>query len=417
MNPRMLTALVFGAALTLPATAGTANTNFTYQGKLIEAGAPANGEYDMIFAVYDAAEAGNFLGLQNLCGANKVTVSNGLFTAAPDLGAIPFGNGPLWLEVRVRHATGACGGGMGQAPMTILTPRTPLTGTPFALQTRGIHVDDDGQIGVGTTAPDADLDVAGTLDVEHLDVDGFASFDQTSFAEQAILNGGARIQNSTLIVDGPNNTGPTTHTVSIYATNQGNALRVVNDGSGVAGRFAGGDVVITNGNVGIGATNPAQPLHVDGGSDASVSNPSSGFLMMGNSGNTNIVMDSNEIMARNGGFPSTLYLNHEGGNVQLGGGLVVSGNASVGGDLNIGGRVDIGLEIVESSSCNEYANGCWIELSCSAGKRLIGGGCSAISASDDITDSYPVSATRWRCHKNADCDPCIRAYAICANVE
>ncbi|MCA9275763.1 MAG: hypothetical protein KDA29_07040 [Phycisphaerales bacterium] len=37
---------------------------FTYQGSLNDNGAPANGEYDLIFRLYDAASGGAQLGAQ-----------------------------------------------------------------------------------------------------------------------------------------------------------------------------------------------------------------------------------------------------------------------------------------------------------------------------------------------------------------
>jgi hypothetical protein len=43
----------------------------------------------------------------------------------------------------------------------MLEPRQALTATPYSLQTRGVYVDDLGNVGIGTTAPVAELHVAG----------------------------------------------------------------------------------------------------------------------------------------------------------------------------------------------------------------------------------------------------------------
>jgi len=53
-NPR-ITTLVLLASSSAFALAGTLGTSFTYQGKLTDGGAPANGSYDLVFTLYDAA--------------------------------------------------------------------------------------------------------------------------------------------------------------------------------------------------------------------------------------------------------------------------------------------------------------------------------------------------------------------------
>jgi hypothetical protein len=78
-------------------------------------------------------------------------------------------------------------------------------------------------------------------------------------------------------------------------------------------------------NVGIGMNTPMTRLHIGGGSDASYT-AQSGFLIIGNVGLTNLVFDDNEIIARNAGVSSPLYLNSSGGNIILG----ASGTGNVG---------------------------------------------------------------------------------------
>src|SRR6185369_6219425 len=108
----------------LGASAQAQPTAFTYQGRLNDNGAPAAGIYDLRFTIHDAVTLGNPIGtaLTN----SSVAVSNGLFTAQLDFGAAAF-NGPArWLEIGVRTN--------GAAAYVVLSPRSPITATPYAIQ-------------------------------------------------------------------------------------------------------------------------------------------------------------------------------------------------------------------------------------------------------------------------------------------
>jgi N-acetylneuraminic acid mutarotase len=99
-------------------------TAFTYQGRLNDGGSAANGIYDLRFAIYDAATVGG-----RVAGPvtnSPVTVSNGLFTVTLDFGASAFDGGARWLEIGVRPNGSA-------SDFTTLSPRQPLTPTPYAL--------------------------------------------------------------------------------------------------------------------------------------------------------------------------------------------------------------------------------------------------------------------------------------------
>jgi hypothetical protein len=96
---------------------------FTYQGQLTDGAGPANGTYDLRFAIYDSAGGAGRVGPTL---TNTVSASNGLFTVTLDFGPGPFTGDVRWLEIAVR-ATGS------PAEFTLLTPRQPLTPTPYAL--------------------------------------------------------------------------------------------------------------------------------------------------------------------------------------------------------------------------------------------------------------------------------------------
>lgn len=94
-------------------------------------------------------------------------------------------------------------------------------------------------------------------------------------------------------------------------------------GTNYAGYFSGRGYF--SGNLGIGTSNPDVKLHIYGGTDASPS--SGGFLVTGGITAANIAIDDNEIMARNNGLTSTLYLNNSGGDLVM---CTSSGNVMIG---------------------------------------------------------------------------------------
>lgn len=126
MNPRSLTRLCFILLLPMLASpAFTQTTAFTYQGQLTDNGAPATGDYDLRFALCNAATAGSVVGgpLTN----SSVAVANGLFTATLDFGPSAFTNANHWLEIGVRT------NGSTNA-YVILSPRQQITPNPYAIK-------------------------------------------------------------------------------------------------------------------------------------------------------------------------------------------------------------------------------------------------------------------------------------------
>lgn len=111
--------LPLALALTQLPTIACAQTaqlpDFTYQGRLQQDGHPANGTYDLGFALYDAATGGNMIGTEQT--EPQFPVTDGLFTV--DL-AFPaaFDGQQRWLEVKVN----------GQP----LSPRQAISTTPVA---------------------------------------------------------------------------------------------------------------------------------------------------------------------------------------------------------------------------------------------------------------------------------------------
>lgn len=127
------------------------DTGVSYQGQLKQDGIPVTGEAAMIFELWDAMTSGNSLASMP---PTPVRVTSGLFLVELDFGAGVFDGNDRWLEIQVEFPSGA-------GNWATLTPRQRLTATPYALQTRGLYVDDAGQVGIGTTNPSSALHVWG----------------------------------------------------------------------------------------------------------------------------------------------------------------------------------------------------------------------------------------------------------------
>lgn len=98
------------------------STAFTYQGRLNDGSNPANGSYDLRFAVFDKSTNGNQQGPILTNGATSV--SNGLFNVVLDFGN-QFSGPDRWLEIAVRTN--------GNGNFITLSPRQPVTAIPYAI--------------------------------------------------------------------------------------------------------------------------------------------------------------------------------------------------------------------------------------------------------------------------------------------
>jgi len=135
--------------------AGTAHAapidgTFNYQGRLTSGGAPITGNADVKFILWDAAVGGSQAGPVRTF--LNVPVTDGLFDADIDFGVGAFNGDERWLQVDVRSPAGV--------GSYVTLGRQQIRGTPYAIQTRGLYVDDALNVGVGTTSPDEKLHVA-----------------------------------------------------------------------------------------------------------------------------------------------------------------------------------------------------------------------------------------------------------------
>ncbi len=140
MNTRLCSLLLaLLSILSSQLTAAPLGTAFTYQGKLSHSGGAATGLYDFSFTVWSDLGAGTQQG--GTVNINAIGVTNGLFTATLDFGAVFDGNS-RWLAIAVKTN--------GAATHSSLSPRQLISPTAYALYTpkAGASV----TAGVATTA-------------------------------------------------------------------------------------------------------------------------------------------------------------------------------------------------------------------------------------------------------------------------
>jgi hypothetical protein len=240
-STKMFTILVLGLMVCLAKVSEAApmGTTFTYQGRLLDANNVANGLYDFEFELYDAPSDGNQLG--STIDINDLDVIDGYFTVELDFGSSVFDGNSVWLETTVAHADGS-------DPCT-LSPRQELTPVPYALQTRGIFVDDAGNVGVGTTSPEGKL---------------------------AVHDNNGDLSKATIVIDNSNVIGHDILDFRFLGATQAR-IRKANGGGLFFGTedvqpvnfyvHGGTEMIIQNdGSVGIGTTNPSSKLTVQDGS-------------------------------------------------------------------------------------------------------------------------------------------------------
>ncbi len=250
-----------------------------YQGQLLDAsGNPANGNFTMVFSVFDVATGGAALYTET----QTITVSNGLFnvligsvTPIPDT---LFDSGPnRWLEITANG--------------NVLTPRRRFGSVPYAFnaggngssspwQISGNNVYyNNGNVGIGAAAPGATLDIEGQLpnnppNTPNLRLTNFGRFslirgrsaNGTRSAPTATLNNNALLNITADGYTGSAFTGLGQATIQFIATENwtstanGTALKFSTTPNGSTGEV-NRMIIENNGFVGIGTNNPDALVH------------------------------------------------------------------------------------------------------------------------------------------------------------
>jgi len=152
-------------------------------------------------------------------------------------------------------------------------------------------LDHNGDLGIGTISPNYKLDVRGDMyaDGNLLIDDGYIRLNNTTNTKNWQLSNSSSLGGRLLFL-------------------QQGLERLVLQNDGNVG--IGGVLPLTNNGF------PETKLHIESGQDAGLTSSNNGYLMLGPSSGTNIVIDNNEIIARNGYTgTSTLYLQNSGGEI------------------------------------------------------------------------------------------------------
>jgi len=249
---------------------GKMKTAFTYQGRLLDDNKPADGSYDLELKLYDDPDSGTQQG--NTITMGQLDVIDGYFTVALDFAdgdPNVFNGDPRWLQIGVRP-----GELDDPSAYTVLSPRQAVTPTPYALlalnggdghsldaadgdPVDAVYVDNEGNVGIGTTSPGEKLEVAGTAMVSG----------NSTYNLLAVYNYGSGEGVWSYSEDGIGVEGQSQNSHGVYGfagggSDKAGVCGVNNYGYGVlgeslfsyAGYFDGKGYF--SGNVGIGTTNP-----------------------------------------------------------------------------------------------------------------------------------------------------------------
>jgi hypothetical protein len=261
----MIVGLVLVTALGVDAQ----TTSFTYQGQLQDGGSPANGSYDLQFGLFDALTNGNQAASTLII--QDVTVTSGIFSVSLDFGQA-FPGASRWLEIAVRP-------GASTGSFTTLSPRQPITSTPYAITSlnasSAVIATNATQLG-GVAANQYVLTTDSRLSNARPPTAGSTDYIQNTTSPQAAnfnISGNGTVGGS-LGVGGFLSAGN-----SLFSTNGNNGVRITPASDGNIGVLnvtnaansinwltvgPNGRVIMNGGLVGIGKTNPQNPLDVSG---------------------------------------------------------------------------------------------------------------------------------------------------------
>ncbi len=235
-----------------------------YKGFLVENGVPVYGDYDFEFVLYDTPNDVNLAALPLFI--EDVNVFDGHFNVELDFGKDAFDGNPRWLEIWKRLAS-------SKKPFIITGQREKISPVPYALfaydsnntsssgsenisrnslnaaddnPTDAVYVDNEGNVGIGTTNPFVKLDVEGQVQMNGFIMPVGAS---DGYVLTSNSLGIGTWQSMTSTSSGLTGNG-TTNYLSKFTSSNTLGISSIFDSSG---------------NIGIGTSNPSTKLEVQGG--------------------------------------------------------------------------------------------------------------------------------------------------------
>jgi hypothetical protein len=136
-----------------------ADNTITYQGQVMHAGVPFNGEADVEFFLFDEATGGAQIGSNVIMEAHPI--SDGLIQADLDFGPGAFTGQPRWLEVQVNGLTLTPRQQIRAAPLALHALSSGDEPSPWSMSGSNIYYD-GGRVGIGLDEPLAPLHVVGS---------------------------------------------------------------------------------------------------------------------------------------------------------------------------------------------------------------------------------------------------------------
>ena len=159
METKILIATLVMSVIAESCQGSPMGTSLTYQGFLTDTkGKPEDGSFDFKVVLYDEPNTGDANQVGGPCDVNDVNVVGGYFKVVLNFGGAAFDGDARWLSIAVRP-----GDSNDPCDFDVLSPAQEVTPTPYSLQTRGIFVDPNGNIGMGIDRPEEKLTVGGMV--------------------------------------------------------------------------------------------------------------------------------------------------------------------------------------------------------------------------------------------------------------
>lgn len=226
-------------------------------------------------------------------------IENGLLEISDNIPTVKLRDGSTLLAYM---KTGS--GGTGDLRIGTYVTSNPDGRIMFEIeQSTKMTIDHSGEVGIGTIVPAHKLDVRGDIyaDGNLLLDDGYIKITNTTNSSNWQVSNSSALGGRLLFLNG-------------------GMERVIFRNDGNVG--IGGDLPLTSNGF------PNTKLHIETGQDAGLSSSNNGYLMLGPSSGTNIVIDNNEIVARDGyTTASTLYLQNNGGALSIGAPTTINADA------------------------------------------------------------------------------------------